>query len=202
MKGRSSRGWAALGVGLGLWLGADVAHANSPAPETYMTQVVGNLVYVCPWNFAERGCPDAEGMLREDTASGAVVKLATSCVTEAGDLGTWEHGCYVDECVPPGTYRYGYATPYECEGADTYWYREVEVTQPDEGCERTAATPAPAPADGVPWSGRDDTICSYHGMGSCSAGGRPAAALVFGAQALALVVGLLVWRRRRGAGGR
>src|SRR5262245_15757631 len=82
------------------------ALANCAQPTTYDATTAGNTVTVCLANFGARQCPD-QGLLRQNPTSGEVVTLA-DCNSSA---------CFVDECVPVGTYRYGLRTPYACNSA-------------------------------------------------------------------------------------
>ncbi|MGA9520718.1 MAG: hypothetical protein WBV82_04590 [Myxococcaceae bacterium] len=52
-----------------------------------------NKVTICPQAFGERTCPDPDGLLRRNEASGDTTKIP-DCDA---------NGCYVDECVPPGS---------------------------------------------------------------------------------------------------
>jgi hypothetical protein len=72
-----------------------------PAADQYQVTVIGNSVEVC------LGYRDTcrSSMLRQDVDGGAVVALA-------GFLN--DGGCYIDECVLPGTYRYGCEMPLPC----------------------------------------------------------------------------------------
>src|SRR5580658_929304 len=81
-----------------------------PAAQQYIVTVTGNSVQIC---LSYGAC--GSSMLRQDTDGGAVVRLAGS---SNGDDST----CYVDECVPPGTYRYGCETPLGCAcSSPPYW---------------------------------------------------------------------------------
>ncbi len=159
-------------------------------------------------------------MLRQDESGGAIVKLADFCAS----------GAYVDECVPPGTYRYGLATPFTCDSAacgGTPYYVEVTVTQGLSGtCTRSSGDSGPTAATSVPWTS-NSLVCSGYqetggstttttsggtttsgtttspggngnGGGGCSVGRVPGAVPVLGANALALVAGLLLMRRAKG----
>ena len=65
-------------------------------------------------------------LLREDVASGDVVQLAAYCAECGPCQGFGDETCFFDECVPAGTYRYGFLVPYECEPAsDTTDYYTV-----------------------------------------------------------------------------
>jgi hypothetical protein len=116
----------------------------------------------------------------------------------------------LDECVPAGTYRYGFATPYACErsACGTYLYGVVEVTRAlDPGCLPSAGNAAPSPVAPVGWT-EDDLICGYDGPGYYGSWGRAvaggcgcgtASAGVLGVDGLAAAGGLALLRRRRTA---
>jgi hypothetical protein len=148
------------------------SRADCAQPRSYAPTVSGNEVTVCPTSpdsHAIPGCPAAGGMLRLDVASGAVTKLADVCV--AAGTGSCESisnacasSCYVDPCVPPGSYQYGYGTPYECgDGCNTAYFVEVTVTQPLGACMSDAG--AGTPVAGAPWDGGGaygiNTNCPY-----------------------------------------
>ena len=153
-------GRALIGVLVG-W--ASSARANCAAPTTYSLAVKGNTVTVSLWNFRGRTCPDPGGMLREDVSTGEVLKLADFCAADAGR--------YVDECVPPGTYRYGLATPYVCEPAScgTSYYETATVSSTLGGCVRSDGNLGPTAASGVPW-GDSDLVCSHATDGGAGGG--------------------------------
>jgi hypothetical protein len=147
------------------------ARANCARPVGYDATVTGNTVQVTPVNFGNRACPDANGMLRQAVDTGAVVKLADFCVP------TSELAAYVDECVPPGTYRYGFATPYECESSacSTSYFAEAKVTDTlSDTCARSDGNAEPATATSVPWQD-DSLICDYD-EGTGGSGGYPSGA--------------------------
>jgi hypothetical protein len=192
------------------------AHADCAEGVGYNDTVTGNTVQIQSFGIAPRACPDTGGMVRQDVHSGAIVKLADYCV--GGD--------YVDECVPPGTYRYGFADPYACQSAGcggTPYYVEVTVADSLSGsCTRNAADPGPTPATAVPWKDSSLVCAGYQGSGGsgttgssgsasssggagspgkgggCAVSAPPAALPVLGANALALVAGVALMRRRRG----
>jgi hypothetical protein len=208
------------------------AHADCALGDSYSGTVSGSTVQITAISSSDRSCPDSGGMLRE-SAGGEIVKLADFCAT----------GAYVDECVPAGTYRYGFATPYTCNssacgGSD--YYTEVTVTQAlSATCMRSSGDPGPTAATSVPW-GDSSQICagdqgsggstpgsggstpgsggstttggggsdsggsstgipSKAGSGSgCAMGLPPGTVPVLSGNALALLTGLLLMRRRRG----
>ena len=187
-----------------LSLATDV-QANCARPVGYQATVSTNTVEVQAISFGDRQCPDPSGMLRQNTSTGEVVRIADYCRAGAdGDNGA----AYVDECVTAGTYRYGFGTPYECVPAacGTDYYVEVTVANPlDPNCTREAIDPGPTPATAVPWS-NTQSICDYGGDDgtpewSCAAspGNSHAGRVVLGIQALALLMGVVFMKRRRSA---
>lgn len=125
-------------------------------PATYYAKAEGNSVTICNKMLNTRTCPQPEGMLRQNVATGRVVRLGQHCterrvkapnVITEGSTGA----CYLDECVPPGTYRYGLARPLKCMGSASYYYYEVKVTRAlPEAC--TRGGPAPTAVKRTPWS--------------------------------------------------
>jgi len=114
--------------------------------------------------FENSKCPEGKTLLRQNVKTGEIVRIENCGVGE----------CYLDECIKPGLYRYGFAEPYACpEGKDIpdwykiLYYTEVEVTS-TSSCERSKDKPAPTPYAGtVPW--QDDPIkCSGGGPFGCS----------------------------------
>jgi len=160
------------------------ALANCAEPVTYQATATGNTVTICLRNFGARQCPD-EGLLRQNPTGGEVVTLA-DCNSNA---------CFVDECVPEGTYRYGLKTPYACNRSScgTYYFAEATVSTPLGSCTRTSGFSGPTAFTGsVPW-GNNSQICGYGpcGCGSANAG------TVFALNAAALGAGLLLRARGR-----
>lgn len=133
----------------------------------YHAAAEGVIVTICPQLRNDRACPQPEGMLRQNVATGEVVRLAQNCtnrrtmrpgVTAEAHTGA----CYIDECVPLGTYRYGYASPLTCVGSTTFYYAEVTVTdQPAKNCRRSGGS-QPTAVKHVPW-GSSPYIC----VGGC-----------------------------------
>lgn len=165
-----------------------VARANCAMPVGYAAaENPAGRVTVCLQNYAQRSCPD-QGLLRERVDTGELVLLSTCNAA----------GCFVDECVPGGSYRYGLATPYACErGACTTDYFAVVATPgAPAGCVRSGAAPVAA-ASAAPWSGKGERVCSYAGPGGESSQGCISAGPVFAGNALLLVAGAGLWARRR-----
>ncbi len=164
------------------------ARANCAMPVGYSVQVEGNKVTICSQSFGERTCPDPDGLLRRNEASGETAKI-TDCDP---------NGCFVDECVPPGTWQYGFARPYECHPSScgTYYFDVAEVTSALNSCERSAGLAGPAAFNGeVPW-GSDPEICGY-GAGPLSCGCSAESGSVVAANAIALGLGLWLASRKR-----
>jgi hypothetical protein len=150
----------ALGVLAILATSPSAARANCAAPVTYELSVEGSTVRIQPTG-GTRGCPDPDGLLRQSGVSGETVLLADFCGAEpAPGLGA----PYVDECVPPGLHRYGFARPYDCarSACGTFRFAEVEVTAPlAAGCERSAGNAAPTPVGAPAWTEQNRLICGY-----------------------------------------
>lgn len=238
VDGSPRDGWRRAGVGalriavvlLVAVAAVGPARGNCAQPVSYEASVEGNRVTVCPQNFADRTCPDPGGLLRQDEATGATVRIGDLCGDDpssvpggfeadagtGGDTAQAAAGagpCYQDECVSAGTYRYGFGVPYECvsSACSTDFYVRVTVEAPlSRGCRRSPGAVEPRThAAGAPW-GESAWVCGYGGggggattSGGCSATSR-AAAGVFALQLLAALGGLFLWRtrRRRAVGGR
>ena len=115
--------------------------------------------------------------------------------------------CYVDECVPAGTYRYGFATPFSCEtgmcaGPLDYFESDTVADPPASSCARSPSDPGPtAYASEAPWgagatqqiscestqpdAGSGSTGSASSGCATSGANGN-GAALALGALGLAL----------------
>ena len=190
MKALIVAGFALMAVGF-----AKPARACG-APGQYVTAVDGNTVRV----LAMRPCSANVGdvLLREDAVSGAVVRVDAACVD----------GWYVDACVAPGTYRYGFETPYattaDCACGPYDYYGVATVTEPlacpstDVGVthvpwseEQTICSPATSCSDGAPGASCEPSAPTTTSAGGCSIGTTPAR------PEWAFVLGLLLFRRRR-----
>jgi hypothetical protein len=131
-----------------------VAFATRPAAADcangadYYVTVNGSTVAVRPEGTVRR-CGGPIPMLRQDTSTGEVVELSGYCVSSA----------YVDECVPLGTYRYGFATPYDCSEhgcGSVYYWASAQVTSAGAACQRNLSDAVPTPyAAGAPWPNSD-----------------------------------------------
>lgn len=141
-----------------------LARADCAEPPGYASAVTGNTVVVCAVGGLEEftGCPETGGMLRVDVASGGVAKLPDSCVPPPATIeGSRSTACYEDQCVPPGTYQYGYAAPFACEECGAESATVVKVTSPLSGC--TSDAGALTDAGSAPWdaaSAVDDGVAN------------------------------------------
>jgi hypothetical protein len=137
---------------------AHAASANCARPVGYTSRALDAGIVIEPENFEGRGCPDPGGLLRQNVDTGEIVRVDT-CVGADADAGATESRGFLDQCVGPGKYRYGFAKPYDClaSACSTDYFEEVVVTTP--------MTPGCRPYDKaskVPW-GSSNTICSYSG---------------------------------------
>jgi hypothetical protein len=125
---------------------------------TYTPSVLGNSVIVTPDNPLRRVCKQgkAEALLRQNIATGEVVRMPDRCSGEG----------WLDECVPKGGYRYGFATPYVCCQAccHTDFFVEVLIQQdPPADCEANRIPDNPKPVrytGAAPWGGAKE-ICGF-----------------------------------------
>jgi hypothetical protein len=165
--------------------------ADCIGEETYSIQEDHGRVTVCLETGSSRSCPDL-GLVRRDVETGEIVEL-TTC----------DGACFVDECVPAGTYQYGLAVPYSCarQRCATLYWEGIQVSGAGPGCTRTGA--APAPASGTPWSD-SRLVCGPEGGGMwgpddvdwsmCGCNGGEAGLASLG------IVAWAFWRRRCGRG--
>lgn len=164
---------ASLALGA-IGLQTSQALANCAMPRDYQAKIEGNTVTVC----AQGQCDAVGALLREDVATGTVVELSNCSGSEAGAYSA----CFVDECVPAGSYRYGLKSPYPCCSAccGTYYYggglsssTTTDVTAQLGECTPTGEVPS-AYAGKPPWDGKDAVICQYNnpyeGTGGSSSG--------------------------------
>jgi MYXO-CTERM domain-containing protein len=125
---------------LALVLAPRLAHADCAAGPHYTLTAGGNIVTVCERDEAALCTPYTQPstFLRQDEASGEVVSIAATCDPM---------GCFNDECVPPGTYRYGLASPFPCSAGGCPviipYFEEVTVTAALSSCTRDPTSPAP-----------------------------------------------------------
>jgi hypothetical protein len=179
-------------------LAPSAGRADCSRGADYQITVATNSVTVCTVSSA-RKCGSTVTLLRQNEADGSVVAVANACSS---------NGCYVDECVPAGTYRYGYATAYDCNEAgcgSVGLFSVATVTSalavdcaPTNGGTPTATSLTP------PWGpGTGDPKMT--GLKSCPDGGCSTApgddpVVLFDLLVVALglaIVGWRTWRSRR-----
>jgi hypothetical protein len=171
---------------------AATARADCAASADYFTTTSGSTVDITVSEGPE--CGSTAIMLRQNIDTGELVQLSGFC--DGTD--------FVDECVAPGNYRYGLATPLTCGGCGgTPYFAVVDVDATDGACTRTTGDAAPTAYDGaVPWASsiganaEPDTIAYVcdNGGGCNIAGG---ASSVFVLHSGALLISLGWFRRRR-----
>jgi len=148
---------------LALILTTRPAHADCAVPRYYTLKATGNTVAVCE-GVTQPPCTPSTPFLRQDEATGEVVSIAATC---------GEVRCFNDECVPPGTYRYGLASLLVCSsGCDTVvpYFAEVSVTAALSNCTRDPTSPAPmATTVNPPWGTGNNIVASFNCPG-CSCG--------------------------------
>jgi hypothetical protein len=136
----------------------------APGPD-YSASVGTDSISVCP-SGGGRDCGSDIGLLRQNVADGAVVVIGNNC----------GNGCYTDYCVPPGTYRYGYATPFDCSQAGCYGRVAlfVEATMHvwvSQTCTGTNNTSAPIATSVTPPWGTSSADAGIDRFKTCSSGG-------------------------------
>jgi hypothetical protein len=169
------------------------ARADCAMPLDYaLTEAPAGRVQICLRGTLRTCSTEAsQGLLRLDETSGEVVRLS-ACT---GD-------CFLDECVPAGTYQYGLALPFACDGSAcfTRYYEEIHVGGPAGECARAGPAPVVVDAGVVPWTIGQQDVCTYHrwpGGSGYGCGLAPHGA-VLGTNLAFALVGLLLWRRRPG----
>jgi len=135
----------------------------------------------------QQECSGGDVMLRENVETGEVVEIRGACREDE-----WE-SCWIDECVPAGTYRYGTVEPLRFGCGFRSLFAEVEVSTTAESCTRTAGSEAKPYEDGAPWGDESDEDC-VSGFG-CSAA-SDASRVSFPAFTVVGLVGLALLVRR------
>jgi hypothetical protein len=101
---------------------AAIAMADVPACPAwaggYVATVDGGSVTICatptpPPGVDHTTCPYDTGMVRVDVSTGESKNFLGPCVADPGLADAADAGtpCFLDPCVPPGTYEYGYGIP-------------------------------------------------------------------------------------------
>ncbi len=205
-----SRFLVASAVFAALLLHHSQARADCATGQGYGIQAEGNTVLVCI--TGDQGAQTVT-LLRQDVSSSAMVQVSSTCAVagqfaQSGPFAAAfvdggltdvrvEYDCCVqDACVPPGSYRYGLATPPACPNGCsnqvTYWVEATvasgATSDPDGGC---GAATSPY-TNKAPWPSGGDGIEKCGGCGGCSE-----AASVLGIDSLLFGGAALALRRRR-----
>ncbi len=173
------------------------AKADCALGATYEISASGpnlpNTVTVCTQTTR---CGDAtRTLLRQDIATGDIVQLPNYCDASF---------CYVDECVPQGSYRYGYEIPFTCEekgcGDQVPYFVTATVTSAlGNSCARSATDSGPVAYTGnAPWgSGATQELSC--GASGCASPGFTLSTNVAALDGCALAAALLWLRLRKRA---
>jgi len=189
---------ALLGLLLGLRAAPALGDAPWATPKSYKTTAQGGSVVVCVSADSSDEMTRRE-LLRQNLSTGQVMAVASASRMPASpvvcppSVGSQSCHCMKDECVPPGSYRYGWSpTLSGC----TQLFGEIVVSNsPPADC--VSAAPSVPPASSLPWNSSTSNPghCWVEEGGCAVAGPGPA---VLGIQALVFVLGVLLARRRRG----
>jgi hypothetical protein len=180
----------ALSAGAALSLGSSAAHADVPAPLDYKLTVADNTVRVC-WDYHYNLCPPEHGspLVRKNLATGQIMVVPQHCD---------EEHCFVDECVPPGTYQWGLEQPGNCNGIAMEYQGQAQVSRPlPADCAPKLGPERATPFAGtLPWNA-SNVACNYS-CHPCTVGGfQGQGSALGGAASLAAALALLARRRPR-----
>jgi hypothetical protein len=174
-----------------MMLGSGSARANVAAPLSYEVHVDGSTARVCLTYYGQLCPPDPKSpLVRKDLGTGRMVVVPPHCD---------EQHCFVDECVPPGTYQWGLADPGKCVGTSSLTYQgEGSVSQPAApGCAPRLGPERPTRFTGtLPWNA-SNVACRGGYCSACNVGGPTGAEVVLAANGVALTLALWLLARRR-----
>jgi hypothetical protein len=153
---------------------AAVAMADVPACPaqlgTYVATVNGSAVTVCPMatprpGAQTPGCPYTTGMARVDVNTGTTKMFLGPCVADPAGGGSGDAGtpCFLDPCVPDGTYEYGYQIPAfagcdeSCAGPTSGDWATV-VTVSSSACQDDGGLEGPAGLSFAIWKDVDAAV--------------------------------------------
>lgn len=165
-------------------IGLRAAQANC-AIWTYRTEFdpeTGHLV-VCG---DDRDCSAGDVLIREDLETGEVFEISGNC----GE--GYDASCFVDECVPAGSFRYGTEEPLACGCGVSEIFTNVEIVDALEGCEPSNAAELVLREEGAPWGNQATIDCP----GGCAAASNPTHVGVPALMLLGLLGLTLALRRR------
>lgn len=189
MLGRAS---LSLLAGAAMALAVGRARANVAAPRNYEVRVSrGSAVQIC---FGFGGWLCSPGMksplVRKNMATGQMVVIPEHCD---------EKKCFIDECVPPGTYQWGLAEPEACVGTSSVSYEgHGTVSEPlADTCVPRVGPERPTPYTGkLPWTA-NNIACRGGYCSACAVGRETGAEIMLGANGAAIAVALGLFLRRR-----
>ena len=131
------------------------------APGTYLTSVDGNTVRVA--SPISRDPANPKSLLRQDVDTAETVRVSYTC----------DAGWYVDACVRPGNFRYGFEQPLAAPDSDCacgpYDYFGTAVVE--SSLPATCAS-SDEPTVGVPWT-NTQVICRPGSSCSSAEPGAP-----------------------------
>jgi hypothetical protein len=190
IQGKPGRLLMSLLAGAALVLCCAPVLANVAAPFSYEVHVDGNTARICMEFGAQLCRPDQKSpLVRKDLASGQMMVIPQHCD---------EHHCFVDECVPPGTYQWGLADPGQCVGTSSVAYEgEGKVAQAlAAACAPKVGPERPRPFAGtLPWNA-SNVACRGGYCSACNVGDRDGVGMVLGVNGAALAAALLLFARR------
>jgi hypothetical protein len=190
-QGTLDRLLLSLLAGAALMLWHAPARANVAAPFMYEIHVDGNTARICVGFGAQLCSPDQKSpLVRKDLATSQRMVIPQHCD---------EQHCFVDECVPPGSYQWGLADPGKCVGTSSVSYEgEGKVSQPlAAACAPKVGPERPTPFAGtLPWTA-SNVACKGGYCSACTVGDSDGVGMVLGANVAAFAASLLLFARRR-----
>jgi len=176
---------------------ASGARADCALGATYdVSNSAPNSVTVCLISTGLDCSTTAQVMLRQDTSTGAIVQIANFCSSATAA----QPSCFIDECVPEGSYRYGLADPFTCAdkgcGNSVPYFIDAQVTTAlTSSCARSAGDPGPtATTAAAPWGASATESLTCPGASGCSTSGLNTNIALLDLCAIAIA---LVWFRLR-----
>ena len=154
-----------------------VPNISAYGPYGYKTEVKDNQITVCTTRAMTNDCPKRKDLLRQNVQTGEVVLLPRFCI-EPSDAANGKQ-CYLDECVPKGTYRYGFAEPLACTSVGTNFFVVVTVETELNNCKRQFGNSGPTTtSQKVPWK-EDIVVCRGSSGCGCQSVPSQSSKLVF-----------------------
>lgn len=152
--------------------------------RSYNAVVKGNTITICVYVAPDVGdawkgtsCNERNDLLRQNLNTGKVLRIQGHCSKptkgNSSSISVPTNHCFVDECVPPGQYVYGFAKPLMCFHESelqkkkesyivTYHTRnEIKVLQPLGSCKRSPQNLPPVAFNSKPPWKSDPIVCSW-----------------------------------------